>query len=195
MKTNILKSALVLVIAASVASFTSISERKVNVKESQVNWKGYKVTGQHEGTINLKEGSLTFTDNQLTGGNFVIDMTTINSTDVSGGTKDKLDGHLKSDDFFGVEKFPTASLKITKVSGKNKSYKVTGDLTIKGITNSTTFDLKIVDDQTATAALKIDRSKFDVRYGSTSFFDDLKDKAIYDEFDLNVTLKYQGSPK
>jgi polyisoprenoid-binding protein YceI len=195
MKTNILKSALVLVVAASVASFASISERKVNVKESKVNWKGYKVTGEHEGTINLKEGSLTFTDNQLTGGNFVIDMTTINTTDLSGDSKGKLDGHLKSDDFFGVEKFPTASFKITSVNGKDKLYRVTGDLTIKGITKSTSFALQIVDDQTATAAIKIDRSKFDVRYGSNSFFDDLKDKAIYDEFDLNVTLKYQGSPK
>src|SRR5690606_11549555 len=195
MKTNILKSALVLVVAASVASFTSISERKVNVAESKVNWKGYKVTGEHEGTINLKEGSLTFTDNKLTGGNFVIDMTTINATDVSDGTKDKLDGHLKSDDFFGVEKFPTATFKITNVSGKDKSYKVTGDLTIKGITKSTSFALQIVDDQTATASLKIDRTKFGIEYKSNSIFENLKDAAIYDEFDLNVTLKYQGSHK
>ncbi len=190
MKTNILKSALVLVVAASVVSFTSISDKKVNVKESKVNWKGYKVTGEHEGTINLKEGSLTFTDNQLTGGSFVIDMTTINTTDLSGDMKGKLDGHLKSDDFFGVEKFPTASFKITSVSGKDKLYRVTGDLTIKGITKSTSFALQMADDNTATAAMKIDRSKFDVRYGSNSFFDDLKDKAIYDEFDLNVTLKF-----
>lgn len=190
MKTSILKSALVLVIAASVASFTSISERKVNVKESKVNWKGYKVTGEHEGTINLKEGSLIFTDNQLTGGSFVIDMTTINTTDLSGDMKGKLDGHLKSDDFFGVAKFPTASFKITSVSGKDKLYRVTGDLTIKGITKSTSFAMQIVDDQTATAALKIDRTKFGIEYQSSSFIENLKDKAIYDEFDLNVTLKY-----
>uniref|UniRef100_UPI004049C345 YceI family protein n=1 Tax=Gelidibacter sp. TaxID=2018083 RepID=UPI004049C345 len=195
MKTNILKSALVLVIAASVASFTSISDRKVNINESKVNWKGYKVTGEHEGTINLKEGSLTFTDNQLTGGSFVIDMTTINTTDLSGGSKEKLDGHLKSDDFFGVAKFPTASFKITSVNGKDKLYRVTGDLTIKGITKSTSFALQIADDQTATAALKIDRTKFGIEYQSSSFIENLKDKAIYDEFDLNVTLKYQGSPK
>lgn len=195
MKTNILKSTLVLVVAASVASFTSISERKVNVAESKVNWKGYKVTGEHEGTINLKEGSLIFTDNQLTGGSFVIDMTTINTTDLSGDMKGKLDGHLKSDDFFGVAKFPTASFKITSVSGKDKLYRVTGDLTIKGITKSTSFAMQIVDDQTATAALKIDRTKFGIEYQSSSFIENLKDKAIYDEFDLNVTLKYQGSPK
>src|SRR5690606_37996156 len=122
-------------------------------------------------------------------------MTSINATDVSGGTKDKLDGHLKSDDFFGVAKFPTSTFKITSVSGKDKSYKVTGDLTIKGITKSTSFALQIVDDQTATAALKIDRTKFGIEYQSSSFIENLKDKAIYDEFDLNVTLKYQGSPK
>ena len=187
MKTNILKTTLILVLAISFASFTTISEKKVTVKESTITWKGYKVTGEHEGTIALKEGTLIFEDDKLTGGSFVIDMTSIGSTDLEGGMKAKLDGHLKSDDFFGVEKFPTAMLKITKVGGDGKMYKVTGDLTIKGITNSITFDLKMSDSKAA-ANLKIDRSKFDVRYGSTSFFDDLKDKAIYDEFDLNVNL-------
>ena len=117
-------------------------------------------------------------------------MTTINTTDLEGKMKGNLDGHLKSDDFFGVANFPTASLKITKVTpnGKN-SYNVEGDLTINGKTNKQMFTMSIYGNK-ATANLKVDRTKYDVRYGSTSFFDGLKDKAIYDEFDLNVDLVF-----
>ena len=120
----------------------------------------------------------------------IIDMSSIQNTDMEGEYKAKLEGHLKSDDFFGVEKFPTASLNFTKVksTGKN-SYEVTGDLTIKDKTNSITFDISIYGNK-ATANIKIDRTKFDVRYGSASFFDDLQDKAIYDEFDLVSDLEF-----
>lgn len=188
MKNN-LKIGFIMILAITTMAFTNISEKNVDVKQSKVTWKGYKVTGQHEGTIDLKEGKLTFENNVLKGGHFVIDMTTLGSTDLEGEWKGKLDGHLKSDDFFGVEKFPTASLKITKVEKKGENYTVTGDLTIKNITNPITFDM-MVKDNTASAALKIDRSKFDVRYGSPSFFNDLQDKAIYDEFDINVNLAF-----
>jgi polyisoprenoid-binding protein YceI len=189
MKKTIFNSALIILVALTVASFTTLSEKAVNVKASKITWKGYKVTGEHEGTINIKEGNLNFADRQLTGGTFVIDMSSITVTDLEGSYKGKLEDHLKSDDFFGVESHPTASLKITKVEGKDTNLKVTGNLTIKNITNPITFDM-IVTDNSATANLKVDRSKFDVRYRSTSFFDDLKDKAIYDEFDLNVNLKF-----
>ncbi len=183
-----MKSTLILAVAFAAASATS-TDKQVNVKDSNITWKGYKVTGEHAGTIALKEGSLIFDDNTLSGGSFTIDMTSITVTDLEGESKGKLEGHLKSDDFFGIENHPTATFKITKVEGKNGKYKVTGALTIKGITNTNTFDLT-VGENSATAALKIDRSKYDVRYGSTSFFDGLKDKAIYDEFDLNVNLKF-----
>lgn len=189
MKHSILKSAFIVAIAVTGLSFTNNADKKVNVKDSKINWKGYKVTGEHEGTIALKEGTLTFNGKELTGGNFTIDMTTIKVTDLEGESKGNLEGHLKSDDFFGIESHPIATFKITKVDGKNGNYKVTGDLTIKGKTNPSSFDMTI-DEGTATAAIKIDRSKFDVKYGSTSFFDNLKDKAIYDEFDLNVNLKF-----
>ena len=189
MKTNIFKSASILILAISFASFTTLSEKIVNAKDSKVTWKGYKVTGEHEGTVDLKAGTLTFEGNKLTGGNFVIDMTTIGATDLEGEWKVKLDGHLKSNDFFGVEQHPTATFKITKVEGKTSPYKVTGDLTIKGITHSKTFDMT-VENNSATAALKIDRTKFGIEYNSNSFFENLKDKAIYDEFDLNVNLKF-----
>lgn len=181
-----------LIIATVTFAFTTIEDGKkeIKIETSSVTWKGYKVTGSHKGSIAIKEGQLTFKEDKLVGGEFVIDMSTIENTDMEGEYKAKLEGHLKSDDFFGVEKFPTASLVFTKVksTGKN-SYEVTADLTIKDKTNPVTFNMSIYGNK-ATANLKIDRTKFDVRYGSTSFFDDLQDKAIYDEFDLISDLEF-----
>jgi polyisoprenoid-binding protein YceI len=117
-------------------------------------------------------------------------MTSLIVTDLSGGGKTKLEGHLKSDDFFGVANHETAKLSITSVSQNDKNtYDIEGDLTIKGKTNSIEFNMTI-DGNSAIAKLKVDRTKYGIRYGSASFFNDLKDKAIYDEFDLNVNLKF-----
>jgi len=192
MKNPIKNIAAVAIIAFLTFSFTTMIEnkREIKVENSKVIWKGYKVTGSHQGTIALKSGSLTFKDDKLSDGEFIINMTTITSTDLEGEYKGKLEGHLKSDDFFGVKKNPTATLVFNKVNstGKN-SYKVTGDLTIKGKTNTIVFALSVYGNK-ANVSLKIDRTKFDVRYGSTSFFDGLKDKAIYDEFDLVADLEF-----
>jgi len=192
MKNSIQNMAIIIIIALISFSFTTIErdKKEIKVENSKVIWKGYKVTGSHEGTIALQSGILTFETDKLVGGEFVIDMTTITNTDLDGDNKGKLEGHLKSDDFFGVTTFPTATLvfKDVKSTGKN-SYAVTGDLTIKGIKNPVSFDISIYGSK-ATASVKIDRSKFDVRYGSTSFFDNLKDKAIYDEFDLVTDLEF-----
>ena len=148
------------------------------------------MTGSHTGTVNLKSGDLVFDNGILKGGEFVVDMTSINCTDLEGEYKQKLEGHLKSDDFFSVASHETSKLVFTdiKASGKN-SYEVTGDLTIKGITKPVTFDVSVYGSK-ATATLKIDRAQYDVRYGSGSFFDDLGDKTIYDEFDLVVDLEF-----
>ena len=192
MKNKITKLTLAAVLGFVALSFTTIDIvlKEIKIEKSKVVWKGYKVTGSHEGTINLKSGNLEFSNDKLSGGNFVIDMSTITNTDQEGEYKGKLEGHLKSDDFFGVEKFPSAKLVFTKVKATGKeSYKIQGDLTIKGITNPVTFEMSI-EGNTAQANLKIDRSKFDIRYGSTSFYDDLKDKAIYDEFDLTTELEF-----
>ena len=182
----------IIAIAFMTFSFTTMDSinKEVKTDKSEVTWKGYKVTGSHTGKITIKSGNLIFDNDVLIGGNFVIDMTTIIVTDLEGEYKGKLEGHLKSDDFFGVTKFPSASLIFTNVesTGKN-SYKVTGDITIKEKTESISFDLSVYGNK-ANASLKIDRSKFDIRYGSTSFFDGLKDKAIYDEFDLVVDLEF-----
>lgn len=192
MKYTIKNLAMVIVVAFITFSFTTIDEEKKEIKtdKSKVVWKGYKVTGSHEGTINLQSGFLTFNEDKLTGGEIVIDMTTLISTDLEGEYKGKLEGHLKSDDFFGVETYPTATLvfKNVEVFGKN-SYTVIGDLTLKGKTNSITFNISIYGSK-ASVFLKIDRSKYDVKYGSASFFDGLKDKVIYDEFDLVSDLEF-----
>jgi polyisoprenoid-binding protein YceI len=121
-----------------------------------------------------------------------MDMTSITVLDQEGGGKTKLEGHLKSDDFFGVEKYPTSTLVVTKTVSKGEGqYAVTADLTIKGITHPINFDavLKLGSDRaTVTADLKIDRTLYDVRYGSGKFFDDLGDKTIDDIFELNVKI-------
>ncbi|GAA4270496.1 YceI family protein [Hyunsoonleella aestuarii] len=192
MKSKMKNVTILMLVAMVTFSFTAIREVKKEIKtdKSTVVWKGYKVTGSHEGTISIKSGDLLFDEDKLTGGNFVIDMASITVTDLEGDYKGKLEGHLKSDDFFGVANHPTASLVFTNVesSGKN-SYNVTGDLSIKGITHPIDFSISIYGSK-ATASLKIDRSKYDVKYGSTSFFDGLKDKAIYDEFDLVSDLEF-----
>ncbi|MDO5981284.1 YceI family protein [Flavivirga spongiicola] len=190
---NTVKNLVVLtIVTLFTLSFTAIDKNKKEIKtdKSKVVWKGYKVTGSHEGTIAIKSGFLNFEGDKLTGGEFVIDMTSINTTDMQGEYKGKLDGHLKSGDFFDVAAYPTAKLVFVKVksTGKN-TYEVTGDLTIKGKTNPVTFTISVYGSK-ATASLKIDRTKFGIEYKSTSFFENLKDKAIYDEFDLVTDLEF-----
>ncbi|WP_416864505.1 MAG: YceI family protein [Imperialibacter sp.] len=165
---------------------------KVSTLESKVIWTGEKLGGKHTGTINLSQGDLQFDGDKLTGGSFTIDMNSIVDLDLEGEYKSKLEGHLKSDDFFGVATYPTATFKITSVksTGKNK-YDVTGDITIKGTTEKITFPAELAvngSKVTATSKITVDRSKFNVKYGSKSFFAEIGDKVIYDEFVLDVTL-------
>ena len=165
--------------------------KKVDASKSSISWLAKKVTGQHEGTVNLKEGNLIFKGKKVVGGNFTVDMTSMTTTDLKAGQgKEKLDGHLKSEDFFGTEKFPTSTLVFKTIAAKSDGvYSVTADLTIKGITESVTFDLATTTNS-ASANVKINRTKFGIKYGSGSFFDNLGDRAIADEFDLTVALKF-----
>ena len=190
MKKSILTLALTVLFSASALANPIDGEKKeINAEKSNVTWKAYKVTGSHTGTINIKSGMLEFDGTKLTGGEFVIDMTSINTTDLEGGAKNKLDGHLHSDDFFGTASNPTSKLKFTsvKASGKN-SYEVTGDLTVKGITKPVTFDISVYGSK-ATASLKIDRTAYNIKYGST-LIGAAADKAIYDEFDIVPELEF-----
>jgi polyisoprenoid-binding protein YceI len=179
----------ILVMAASFAPTTYT----VNTTNSNITWKGYKVTGEHTGNVKVKSGSLDMTDGKLTGGSFEIDMNSITCTDMQGEYGDKLVGHLKSADFFGVEKYPTAKFVITRAIATDSKggYKIVGNLTIKATTKEMKFNATVVEKDgviSAGGSLKVDRSDFDVRYGSGSFFDGLGDKTIYDEFDLNLAI-------
>jgi polyisoprenoid-binding protein YceI len=173
-----------------ISTTLNAQNKKIDVKKSNIEWVGKKVTGQHNGTINFSEGTLVFKGKTLKGGSFTVDMKSINTTDLSGKGKESLDGHLKADDFFGVESYPTAKLVIKNISGKGKGlYKITADLTIKDVTEPVNFDL-VVKGNTATSSFKIDRTKYGIKYGSGNFFENLGDKAINDEFDLKVNLVF-----
>ena len=170
-------------------SFT-VEKEDVKIKDSALTWVGSKVTGSHEGTIELKSGYLTLDNNDLVGGEFVIDMTTIVCTDLSGKGKAGIESHLKSDDFFSVDEFPTASLTILDVKKRGlDQYQVNANITIKGITQKIMFDTEIKE-KTAKAKLVIDRTEFGIIYKSGNFFEELADKAIYDEFKLSIELKF-----
>jgi polyisoprenoid-binding protein YceI len=186
---NIKSITLALVVVLSTLS-VSAQTKKIDVSKSSINWLAKKVTGQHNGTVNLKDGALVFKGNKLAGGSFTADMTSITATDLTGEYLGKLNGHLKSDDFFSTEKNPTSTLVFKTIGAKgNNVYTVTADLTIKGITKPVTFDI-IATENTATTTFKVDRTKYDIKYGSKSFFESIGDKAIYDDFELTVALKY-----
>ena len=169
---------------------------RVNTDKSSIKWKGSKVTSAHEGNINIQKGVLMINHGKLVGGEFSIDMNSISCSDIEAEKKNKyLVDHLKSDDFFDVEHFPTSSIRITKAlpikAPDRGNYLIIADLTIKGITHSITFeaDIKISGKSyVATAKIKIDRTKWDVKYNSGNFFKDLGDKLILDEIEFDVYL-------
>ena len=162
----------------------------VNTESSTVKWKGEKVTGFHEGLINIKAANLTFDNDELTGGEVVIDMSTINCTDLSGPYKNKLEEHLNSDDFFNVKDYPLSTLKITECTKlNNNKYNVVANLTIKDVTEKIEFETELKNN-IATAEINIDRTKFDIKYSSGSFFKNLGDKMIYDDFSISVNINY-----
>jgi polyisoprenoid-binding protein YceI len=194
MKTKILLSIVLLSVTSLFVNAQTVY--KADLTNSKIMWLGKKITGEHKGTISLSSGEITVKQDMITKANFQIDMTSIKDVDLTDeGYKAKLEGHLKSDDFFGVEKFPKASFvmdKLVKIQKGNTF--VTGKMTIKGVTQTVTF--KAVITQTADevkiyADITIDRTKFNIKYGSGSFFDNLGDKTIYDEFTvtLNVSMK------
>lgn len=160
----------------------------VNVENSTLNWKGYKPTGSHTGTIKLVSGNVVLENNIITAGNFVADMETIKDSD--GSTK--LEGHLKSEDFFEIAVYPTSKFEITKTTNKDGKIQVTGNMTIKGITKQITFPATLfVNDDSVTLTsetFQINRADFNVKYKSQTFFNDLKDKFVNDEFDFKVTI-------
>jgi polyisoprenoid-binding protein YceI len=183
---------LFLAITILISTHTVVAQkvRKIDTQKSKIEWTGKKLTSSHHGTIDFSKGSLTFVNNKLVGGNFVVDMNTINTTDISGKSKERLDGHLKADDFFGVKNHPESTLefKTIETTDNPEIYKVTADLTIKGITHPATFDLKLNKIGASTKVI-VNRILYDIKYASTGI-GALADKAISDDFELNVALVY-----
>lgn len=170
----------------------------VDLDASNIEWVGAKPTGQHNGTVNLSSGELMLTEGMIVGGKFIIDMNSIVDLDLTDAEDNaKLVGHLKSADFFEVETYPTAIFEITSVEAvsdnSQASHSITGNLTMKDVTKSITFPaLVTIDDNGVTAsspAFLIDRTQWNVQYGSKTLFDGLKDKFINDDISLKINLK------
>jgi len=161
-----------------------------NTEASVLNWKGFKPTGTHNGTVAIKNGTFEVKEGKLVGGNFVFDLNAITVLDIPAEDEGngKLKGHLESGDFFDVANNPTATFKITSVNNGL----VKGDLTVKGITKSIEFPAAITTTdsgvQLSGTAFEIDRTEFDIKYKSEKFFDNLKDKFINDEFEISFEL-------
>ncbi len=166
----------------------------INPAQTTLKWVGKKVTGEHTGLVPVSSGEITVENGELKSGSFTMNMANLYNTDLTDAEMNaKLVGHLKSEDFFSTSKFPTSSFVITSIAPGTQagSYTVKGNLTIKGITKAIEFPAAVLlQDKTlkASANITVDRTKYDIRYGSKSFFESIGDKAIYDEFTLNLNL-------
>lgn len=182
-------------IALFMASATAVSAqtmKKIDTGKTKVTWVGKKVTGAHEGFVKISEGYLNFDGKALTSGSVTVDMNSITVTDLQPGKgKEKLEGHLKNDDFFATDKFPTATLAWKNAMAKgNGTYTINGFLTIKGISQPVSIDL-VMNGNTGVANFNVDRTKYDIKYGSGSFFDNLGDRAINDNFEVKANIVLQ----
>ncbi|WP_159946667.1 YceI family protein [Polaribacter septentrionalilitoris] len=167
----------------------------VDTATSILNWKGSKPTGTHNGTVMIKDGDLLVEEGNVKGGEFVIDMSSIKVLDIPAEKEGngKLVGHLTSPDFFDVAKYPTSKFVITKVEDKGDKIHVTGNLTLKDVTKSITIPATVSTEGGVTTfsseKFMVNRADFNVKYGSKSFFDNLKDKFIDDNMELSFVVK------
>ena len=186
-------------ITLSIFTFSAIATKphtdhiRVDVHKSTVKWKGSKITEGHEGFIQIQKGVLMIEHGTLVGGQISFNMKTITNSDIeSEKYKAMLEGHLKSDDFFDVDKYPLSTISITKATKtEGNNYSIVADLSIKGITHSITFDAEVNIRKIAffaKATIKIDRTKWDIVYNSGNFFKDLGDKLILDEIEFDIYL-------
>ena len=170
---------------------------KVDTKNSTLKWTGKKTGADHQGTVMLKSGSIVMQNNVIKSGSFEIDMNSMKSTDLTGEDAGKLIGHLSSADFFDVKNYPTAKFVITKATKLSTGgYQIDGDLTVKGITKPVRFNSTLTGDsktKTAKGKVVIDRTKYDIKFASKNFFENLGDKFVYDEFDVDLNLIFVNS--
>lgn len=173
----------------------NVSElNNVDTAASMLAWKGTKPGGAHNGLVSLKSGGLLIENGELKGGEFVVDLATITNLDMKGSEgAGKLEGHLKSPDFFDVATYPTSKFVITNVEAKEGKLHVTGNLQIKDVTKSITIPATVSSEGGVTTfkseVFNINRADFNVKYGSKSFFDNLKDKFIDDMMELSFEVK------
>ncbi|WP_339895916.1 YceI family protein [uncultured Algibacter sp.] len=166
----------------------------VNNDVSTIEWKGFKPTGSHNGTIAIERGVLDVADGKVVGGSFIIDMNSITVTDPPADNKGnaKLTGHLKSADFFDVEKHPSAGFTVTGLEEVDGKMMLSGNLSLKEAKNNVTFPVTVTNENGAitlsSETFTIDRSKWNVQYGSKSFFDNLGDKFINDDIELKIMV-------
>ena len=168
-------------------SMTLASQNTLNTLESSLKWEGKKITGSgHNGSLTFSDSEIKIGDDgNIISGVFTVDMTTLSCDDLTADSgKANLEGHLKSDDFFSVEKFNTATLTISSVENNN----ATGVLTIKDISHPIDFML-VKTKEGYKADLVFDRTKYNVKYASGNFFNNLGDKLILDEIELSAQLK------
>ena len=177
------------IVALFVAAVAMGQVKKLHLQTSNLQWEAKKVVGAgHKGSLTFSAGEFTYKNNELVGGSFVVDMNTLTVTDedMDAKGKAKLEEHLKSDDFFAVKKFPTATLKLKTVTKTQAGYKAEGDLTIKGITKPVTVELLRTAAEGFASTVVINRTQYDIKYGSGSFFSNLGDKAIEDNFTIHA---------
>lgn len=178
---------------AAIAKVTAVTYKTI-VDQSSIQWKGFKPTGSHNGTIAIADGSVSVNDGTIESGNFTIDMTSIAVTDIPVEEEGNanLKGHLTSPDFFDVEAFPKAKFEVTKIETVNGKTILSGNLTLKDVTNNISFPVKTsIDGDTMnlkSETFTIDRSKWNIKYGSKSFFDNLGDKFINDDIELTINV-------
>ena len=169
---------------------SKVAPSLIDLESSSVNWKGFKPTGEHFGAISISKGFLEINQSKLVGGAFVFEMNSIVDLDMPADNEynAKLVRHLKSEAFFDVVKYPTAKFKITSVNEKEGKLNISGDLTIKDITKNITFfaSLSTVDriSTLTSEVFTVNRADYNVKYGSKSFFNNLKDKFIHDDFEI-----------
>ena len=200
-----MKKLFVLTLAAVLFGITARAEEpakgksvySIDTNKSKVHWVGKKVTGEHNGTISFYNGEIICEDDQPVGANIKMDMNTIACTDLTNEQwNTKLVGHLKSDDFFSVEKHPESVFKATAFEPKNgiengNNYQISGELTIKGISHEISFPAKVEINNSGLLAVGtaiIDRTDYDIKYRSGSVFQDLGDNLIYDDFEITFEL-------
>ncbi|SFB81718.1 Polyisoprenoid-binding protein YceI [Parapedobacter composti] len=185
--------AMILLAVLPASARPTTDEFNVDTSKSTVAWTGQNIAGgKHTGTVGISKGTLVFEGEKLVGGTFTVDVNTIEVTDLAGDRATRLANHLKNEDFFDAPKFPDAVFRITKVEGAGDGFSIRGDLTIKGITKSIAFPAVVHHSGNTVHAtakgVKIDRTQFDIKYRSGNFFSGLGDRAISDEFQLDIEI-------